>query len=109
MTTEGRPRLPRGLYWRPRSPYIWARFRDADGRPVRESTETAHPDKAWRIRERKLEEVGNDKFLGARERKIVMAELFDDYKVKAKGAVEPSTYERYCRDLAKLRPFFDGL
>ncbi len=108
MTTD-KPHLPKGLYWRPNSPYIWMRFRDANGRPIRESTETISPDEAWTIRTQKLVEVRADKFLGARERKIGMTELFDDYVTKAKSEVEPSTYARYGRDLKKIRPFFDDL
>src|SRR5439155_875425 len=82
-------------------------FRDANGRRIRESTETADPSEAWEIRTNKLVNVRSDKFLGARERKVGMRELFDHYVVKVKSDVEASTYERYCRDLKKLRSFFD--
>src|SRR5437867_2710347 len=99
--STARPPLPKGLFWRPNSPSIWMRFRDANGRPVRESTETDDPEEARKIRDEALRRVREDKFFGARERKIGMQALFDDYLVKAKAEVEPSTYERYCRDLTK--------
>src|SRR6266704_5781969 len=32
--SNSRPKLPKGLFWRPNSPYIWMTFRDANGRRI---------------------------------------------------------------------------
>src|SRR4051812_4899179 len=41
-----RKKLPRGLHWDARSPYIFFKWRDAMGKQRRHSTETDDPDKA---------------------------------------------------------------
>ncbi len=47
MTNNTRRRkLPRGLHWDTRSPYIFFKWRDAMGRQRRQSTKTDDPDKA---------------------------------------------------------------
>lgn len=47
MTTQrNRKKLPRGLHWDSRSPYIFFKWRDAMGRQRRQSTKTDDPDRA---------------------------------------------------------------
>jgi hypothetical protein len=46
MTERRRPKLPRGLRWHSRSPYIWFSWRDAQGRQHQQSTEKTDPAEA---------------------------------------------------------------
>src|SRR5947207_232668 len=51
-----RRKLPRGLHWDARSPYIFFKWRDAMGKQRRRSTETDDPDKALLVKLQFLEQ-----------------------------------------------------
>jgi integrase len=64
MAKQRRPRLPRGLHWGPKSPYILFNWRDALGKQHHQSTGTTDPQEALLFklkfladREEKLEET----------------------------------------------------
>ena len=56
MRDKQRPKLPRGLRWKPDSPYIWFSWRDERGRQHQQSTSTADSDEAMVYRIRFLRE-----------------------------------------------------
>ena len=56
MKQKNRPRLPKGLRWHSRSPYIWFSWRDARGRQHQQSTEETAPEKALLFKIQFLEE-----------------------------------------------------
>ena len=56
MRDKKRPKLPRGLRWKPDSPYIWFSWRDERGRQHQQSTNTADSDEAMVYRIRFLRE-----------------------------------------------------
>lgn len=58
MKDKKRPKLPRGLTWRPQSQYIWFVWYDANGKQHKKSTETADPARALLFKLRFLEEQG---------------------------------------------------
>jgi integrase len=67
MAKQKRPRLPRGLHWGPKSPYILFNWRDALGKQHHQSTGTTDPQEALLFklkfladREEKLEETEAD-------------------------------------------------
>lgn len=56
MSDNRRPKLPRGLRWRAKSPYIWFSWRDERGRQHQQSTGTTDVDDATVFRIRFLRE-----------------------------------------------------